>query len=85
MWGILNQMLNGLSSNFDIVLQSILFTFQLCSNQKIEFQNEVLSNGDLLIENLKLDFSGNFTCSVINLHGHDLITHTIMVHGKFQL
>ena len=57
----------------------------LFSDTKIEFPNEVLSVGDLLIEDLKLGYSGNFTCSVINMHGQESIVHSLEVHGKCHI
>ena len=53
------------------------------SDTKIDFAHEVLSDGDLLIEDLKFENSGNFTCSIINMHGQDSITHSLTVHGEF--
>ena len=78
-------MLHGLASKLKLFEEYIeLIVSFILSDTKIEFAHEVLSNGDLLIEDLNLENSGNFTCSIINMHGQDSITHTLTVHGKLM-
>ena len=81
-------MLHGLASklsSYEIFIFYCSNNLSTFSDTKIDFAHQVSSDGDLLIEDLKFENSGNFTCSIINMHGQDSITHTLTVHGEFAL
>ena len=59
--------------------------YLLClSNTQITFPHQVLPSGDLSIEDPLEVQSGNFTCTATNIHGWDVLTHTLTVHGKMR-
>ena len=74
-----------LQVNYQVLRYLYLIVQTTFSDTKIDFAHQVSSDGDLLIEDLKFENSGNFTCSIINMHGQDSITHTLTVHGEFAL
>ena len=59
-----------------------VLTILSLSDSQITFPHHVLASGDLRIEDPLEVYSGNFTCTALNTHGRDLVTHTLTVHGK---